>query len=61
MNLDSAHILSIVNTLPSTIIPLFVAIDIFYLMPVYMSMTVELTAREKDRIAIQSILTAFFV
>ncbi len=61
MELDKEYLLFVVRTLPNTTIPLFVAIDIFYIMPVYMALTMDFSPRQKKKVALQSVLTAFFV
>jgi multiple antibiotic resistance protein len=47
--------------LPHTFIPLFVAIDIVAVLPVYASLTRELTASSRKGIARESIVTALLV
>ncbi len=42
-------------------IPIFVAIDAFALMPIFLSLTGELSETERSRITNQSILTSFIV
>jgi multiple antibiotic resistance protein len=44
-----------------TFIPLFVAIDILGVLPVYFTLTEGLPVPQKKKIAIQSLVTAFFV
>jgi multiple antibiotic resistance protein len=44
-----------------TFIPLFVAIDILGVLPVYFTLTDTLSKPQKKKIAFQSVLTAFFV
>ncbi|MEC4675570.1 MAG: MarC family protein, partial [Nitrospirota bacterium] len=44
--------------LPHTFIPLFVAIDIFAVLPIFISMTYSLTEPKREKIIRESILTA---
>lgn len=44
--------------LPHTFIPLFVAIDIFAVLPIFISMTYSLTKPKREKIIRESILTA---
>jgi len=48
-------------TLPATFIPLFVAIDIFWLLPIFTSFTAGMERPRKKRIVRQSMATAFVV
>ena len=47
--------------IPHTFIPLFVAIDIVAVLPIYLSMTQGLSAREKKKAATESVATALVV
>jgi multiple antibiotic resistance protein len=49
------------SVLPNTFIPLFVAIDLFWLLPIFMGMTAEVTDEKRRSIVTQSVLTAFLV
>lgn len=49
------------RNLPSTFIPLFVAIDIFAVLPIFISLTDEMNARHKKSVIRQSIVTALVV
>jgi multiple antibiotic resistance protein len=49
------------SVLPNTFIPLFVAIDLFWLLPLFMGMTAEATDEKRRSIVTQSVLTAFLV
>jgi multiple antibiotic resistance protein len=51
----------IISTLPNTFIPLFVAIDIFWLLPIFASFTEGIEKGRKKKIVRQSILTALLV
>jgi multiple antibiotic resistance protein len=42
-------------------IPLFIAIDVIGITPIYISLTIDLNRKERRRIALQSILTALIV
>jgi multiple antibiotic resistance protein len=47
--------------LPDTFIPLFVAIDVFYIAPVYMVMTRQFDQKEKDAVALKSVVVSFVI
>jgi multiple antibiotic resistance protein len=49
------------SILPNTFIPLFVAMDIFWLLPIFTSSTEGLTAKKRSSIIRQSIITALVV
>lgn len=51
----------ILKSLPLTFIPLFVAIDIFGILPIFTAITVEMSDIEKKAIVRQSTLTALLV
>jgi len=53
--------MEILRALPDTFIPIFVAVDIFAILPVFLSMTVEMPARKKKAIIRDSVITAFVV
>jgi len=53
--------LEVLKTLPMTFIPLFVAIDIFAVLPIFISMTAELDHDSRKAIVKQSVLTALAV
>lgn len=42
-------------------IPIFVAMDIGGLIPVYLTLTKELTAPQKRKVSLQALFTAFFI
>lgn len=42
-------------------IPIFVAMDIGGLIPVYLSLTKDLTAKERRHVSLQALMTAFFI
>jgi multiple antibiotic resistance protein len=42
-------------------IPLFVAIDVFGVLPLYVSLTERMDERQKERLAVQATLTAFCI
>ncbi|NCO67756.1 MAG: MarC family protein [Nitrospirae bacterium CG_4_10_14_0_8_um_filter_41_23] len=52
---------NILKILPNTFIPLFVAIDVFLLLPIFISMTEELSRAKKRAVVRESILTALIV
>lgn len=52
---------NILKILPNTFIPLFVAIDVFILLPIFISMTEELSKSERRTVVRESILTAMIV
>ncbi len=47
--------------LPNTFIPLFVAMNVFMLIPIFISMTKELAKPKKHKVVLDSILTALIV
>lgn len=49
------------QAVPNTFIPLFVAIDIFAVLPIFMSLTDEMSQKQKKDVIRQSILTALAV
>jgi multiple antibiotic resistance protein len=49
------------GVLPNTFIPLFVAIDLFWLLPLFMGMTAEVSVDRRKTIVRQSVITAFLV
>jgi multiple antibiotic resistance protein len=49
------------QALPNTFIPLFVAIDVFWLLPIFTSFTAGMEPRKRRRILGQSIITALAV
>ncbi len=49
------------RALPNTFIPLFVAIDIFWLLPLFMGLTAEATEPARRAVVRQSVLTAVLV
>lgn len=49
------------GALPNTFIPLFVAIDLFWLLPLFMGMTAEVSVDRRKTIVRQSVITAFLV
>jgi multiple antibiotic resistance protein len=51
----------LLKTLPNTFIPLFVAIDIFWLLPIFFSLTGGMEPRRRRRVIRQSVATAFAV
>lgn len=53
--------LEILKALPNTFIPLFVAIDIFAVLPIFISLTSEMSEDERKKIIKQSTLTALLV
>jgi multiple antibiotic resistance protein len=53
--------LEILKTLPMTFIPLFVAIDIFAVLPIFISITSELDQDSRKTVVRQSIFTALAV
>ncbi len=52
---------NILKILPNTFIPLFVAINVFLLLPIFISMTEELSKSKKRAVVRESILTALIV
>lgn len=53
--------LEVLKNLPMTFIPLFVAIDVFAVLPIFLSVTGELTEDSRKAIVRQSIITALAV
>lgn len=51
----------ILSTLPNTFIPLFVALDIFGVLPIFIALTAEVPKKKKGRIVRQSVITALLV
>lgn len=51
----------LIKVLPNTFIPLFVAIDVFAVLPIFISLTSGLTIKERMTVTRQSILTALIV
>lgn len=49
------------KSLPNTFIPLFVAIGIFGILPIFISMTEHISQSKKKAIAMQSVITALLV
>ncbi|MDP2167574.1 MAG: MarC family protein [Thermodesulfovibrionales bacterium] len=49
------------QAVPNTFIPLFVAIDIFAVLPIFMALTDEMSQKQKKDVIRQSILTALAV
>lgn len=49
------------SVLPNTFIPLFVAIDLFWLLPLFIGMTAEIAEDRKRAIVMQSVFTALGV
>lgn len=52
---------NILRILPNTFIPLFVAIDVFMLIPIFISMTKEMSKQKRRVVVRDSILTAMIV
>lgn len=52
---------NIIKILPNTFIPLFIAINIFLLIPIFISMTEGMTKEKKKAIVRDSIITAMIV
>ncbi len=50
-----------INALPLAFIPLFVAIDIFAVLPLFLSLTRGMEKRRQDAVIRESIITALFV
>jgi len=50
-----------VKYLPNTFIPIFVAMNIFMLLPLFISMTTDMTRPERSKVVKESILTAILV
>lgn len=53
--------LEIIKILPNTFIPLFVAIDVFLLIPIFISLTSDMSPQKKKNVVKDSILTAIIV
>ena len=53
--------LDIIKTLPNTFIPLFVAIDVFMVLPIFISMTKDMTEPTRKVVVRDSIITALIV
>ncbi|MBE0426502.1 MAG: MarC family protein [Nitrospirae bacterium] len=53
--------LDIIKILPNTFIPLFVAIDVFLLIPIFISMTAGMPSKRRQAVVRDSILTAIIV
>lgn len=51
----------IIRILPNTFIPLFVAMNVFMLIPIFISMTKEMTTPKRQKVILDSILTAIIV
>jgi multiple antibiotic resistance protein len=51
----------IIRILPNTFIPLFVAMNVFMLIPIFISMTKEMTIPKRQKVILDSILTAIIV
>ncbi len=51
----------IIKILPNTFIPLFVAMNVFMLLPIFISMTKEMTKQKRGGVVRDSILTAIIV
>jgi len=51
----------ILRILPSTFIPLFVSMNVFMLLPIFISMTKDMTRPKRQKVIIDSILTALIV
>jgi multiple antibiotic resistance protein len=51
----------IIRMLPNTFIPLFVAINVFMLLPIFISMTKEMSRPKRQTVVRDSILTAIIV
>ncbi len=52
---------NIIKILPNTFIPLFVAIDVFAILPVFISLTADMTSPQRKLIIRDSIFTALIV
>ncbi|MDH5769309.1 MAG: MarC family protein, partial [Nitrospirota bacterium] len=52
---------NIIKVLPNTFIPLFVAINVFLLLPIFISMTEEMSKPKRREVVRESILTAIIV
>ena len=52
---------NIIKVLPNTFIPLFVAIDVFLLLPIFISLTEGLSKSKKSAVVRESIFTAVIV
>jgi len=53
--------MDIIRILPNTFIPVFVAINVFMLIPIFISMTKEMSAKKRQGVIRDSILTAMIV
>lgn len=53
--------LDIIKTLPNTFIPIFVAIDVFMVLPIFISMTKDMTEPTRQVVVRDSIITALIV
>jgi multiple antibiotic resistance protein len=53
--------IEIIRILPNTFIPLFVAIDVFAILPIFISLTVDVPKSERQAIIRDSTLTALIV
>lgn len=51
----------ILNILPNTFIPLFVAMNVFLLLPIFFNMTNEMSKQKKKEVVRDSIITALIV
>ena len=51
----------ILESLPNTFIPIFVAINVFMLLPLFISITKDMTKLNRSEVVKESILTAFLV
>jgi len=52
---------NILKVLPNTFIPLFVAMDVFMLIPIFISMTKDISKSERSTVVRDSIITALIV
>lgn len=52
---------NIIKALPNTFIPLFVAIDVFVVLPIFISLTEEMSKPKRQTVIRESILTALIV
>lgn len=57
----NVYMTSLLQDLPLAFIPLFVAIDIFGVLPIFLSLTQGLTPEDRNKIALDSVVTALFV
>ncbi|MEW6674602.1 MAG: MarC family protein [Nitrospirota bacterium] len=51
----------IIKAIPNTFIPLFVAIDVFVVLPIFISLTEEMSKSKRQTVIRESILTALIV